>query len=339
VNPVLVEVTRSGRVESRHRGAVAVVDAGGKTVFALGAVDEPVYPRSAVKAIQALPLVESGAADAFGFGNRELALAQASHNGEPRHVEGVVAMLAAIGLDETALECGVHWPSNVKAAADLARHGEKPNQLHNNCSGKHANFLALARHMNVDHHGYVAPGHPVQKAVGEALASLTGAPHGAENCGVDGCSIPTYAIPLSSLAMGFARLASGSQMSEARAKAARRIYDAAVAEPFYVDGTGSFCTDVMTILRGAALVKTGAEGVYCAALGGLGLGVALKVDDGGTRASESAMAAVLVRLLPEFSESLAAHVKVPIATRRGVPVGEVWPVEKAFEGRAWPAAG
>ncbi len=330
VNPVLVEVTRGDRVESRHRGSVAVVEANGKPVLTLGDVEERVYPRSAVKAIQAIPLVESGAADAFGFGDRELALSQASHCGEPQHVAGVKAMLAAIGLDETALECGVHWPTNAKSAADLARRGEKPNQLHNNCSGKHANFLALAKHLGFDHHGYVAPDHPVQRAVGEALSSLTGAPHTAENCGVDGCSIPTYAVPLSSLARGFARFATGEGMSKARAEAARRIYRAAVTEPFYVDGTGSFCTEVMAALAGAALVKTGAEGVYCGALPGLGLGVALKAADGATRASEAMMAAVLTRLLPDYAEALSRRTRVPVVTRRGAEVGEVRAVMAAF---------
>lgn len=329
-NPILVEVTRSGRVESRHRGAVAIVDAEGKTVFALGEVEEPVYPRSAVKAIQALPLVESGAADALGFGDRELALAQASHGGEPNHVAGVAAMLAAIGLDASALECGTHAPSHSASAAELIRRGEKPNPLHNNCSGKHANFLALARHMQVDHRNYVAPEHPVQQAVGEALSSLTGAPHGTENCGVDGCSIPTYAVPLSSLAFGFARFGAGAGMSESRAKAAQRIYNAAIAEPFYIAGTGRFCTEVMTLLRGAALVKTGAEGVFCAALGGVGLGVALKADDGATRAAEAMMAMVLSRLLPEHAEALSRRTNMPIATRRGLKVGEVRPDAAAF---------
>ncbi len=332
VNPVLVEVTRSGRVESRHRGAVAIVDADGESVFVLGDVGEPVYPRSAVKAIQALPLVESGAADAFGFGERELALAQASHGGEPEHVAGVAAMLAAIGLDEAALECGTHAPSHSRSAAALIRRGEKPGPLHNNCSGKHANFLALARHLGVDHRGYVAPDHPVQRAVGEALASLTGAPHATENCGVDGCSIPTYAVPLASLARGFARFATGTGMPEARANAARRLYRAAIAQPFYVAGTGRFCTEVMTLLKGAALVKTGAEGVFCAALGDRGLGVALKADDGATRAAEAMMAAVLARLLPEQAEALSHRTSVPVVTRRGVKVGEVRAVSEAFEG-------
>ncbi len=330
-NPVLVEVTRSGRIESRHRGAVAILDARGKRLLALGDVEEPIYPRSAVKAIQALPLVESGAADAFGFHARELALAQASHGGEPAHVAGVSAMLATIGLDETALECGAHAPSHHASAAELIRRGKAPSQLHNNCSGKHANFLALARHLGVDHRGYVTPEHPVQQAVGEALADLTGAPHGTENCGVDGCSIPTYAVPLASLARGFARFAAGIEMSRPRAEAARRIYEAAVAEPYYVAGTGRFCTEVMTLLRGAALVKTGAEGVVCAALAGLGLGVALKADDGATRAAEAMMAAVLSRLMPEHAEALSPRTQVPVVTRRGAKVGEVRALTEAFQ--------
>ena len=186
-NPVLVEVTRGERVESRHSGAVAVVDSSGATVFALGDVSAPVFPRSAVKALQALPLVESGAADAFSFGNRELALAQASHRGEPAHVEGVSAMLTAIGCREADLECGVHPPGHFPSSAELIRRGRSPTQLHNNCSGKHANFLAVARHLGIDHRGYVAAGHAVQELVREALASLSGAPHGEPERGVDGC--------------------------------------------------------------------------------------------------------------------------------------------------------
>jgi L-asparaginase II len=334
INPVLVEVTRGERVESRHRGAVAILDARGKTVLAIGDVDEPVYPRSAVKAIQALPLVESGAADAYGFHTRELALAQASHGGEPEHVAGVSAMLAAIGLDETALECGAHAPSHGPSAAELIRRGKAPSQLHNNCSGKHANFLALACHLGHDRRGYVGAGHPVQVAVGEALASVTGAPHGAENCGIDGCSIPTYAVPLKSLALGFARFASGIGLERSRADAARRIYEAAVAEPFYVAGTGQICTELMTALKSAALIKTGAEGVFCAAFASLGLGVALKVDDGTTRASEAMMAAVVARLLPEHEETTRRWTTAPVVTRRGAKVGEVRALKAAFSARS-----
>jgi len=329
-NPVLVEVTRGDRVESRHRGAVAVVDARGKKLLAIGDIDEAVYPRSAVKAIQALPMVESGAADAFGFHARELALAQASHGGEPRHVAGVTAMLTAIGLDESALECGAHAPSHGPSAAELIRRGKSPTQLHNNCSGKHASFLALSRRLGWDHHGYVGAKHPVQVALAEALTALTGAVHGPENCGVDGCSIPTYAVPLSSLALGFARIASGIGLGRSRAEAARRVYEAAIAEPYYVAGTGRMCTELMTALKFAALIKTGAEGVFCAALSGLGLGVALKADDGGGRAAEGMMAAVIAWLLPEHEDAARRWTHTPVVTRRGAAAGKVRAIESAF---------
>ncbi len=267
-NPVLVEVTRGGRAESRHRGAIAVVDAQGKPLLTLGDVEAPVFPRSAVKAIQALPLVELGAADHFGFQARELALAQASHGGEPAHVACAAAMLAAIGLDEHALECGAHAPSHIPSSNDLVRRGRAPSQLHNNCSGKHAGFLAVCQHRAYPHHGYVDPHHPVQADIREALQSVTGAAHDAEHCGTDGCSIPTYAVPLTALATGFARFGTGVGLSRERAAAAHRIYEAAVSEPFYVAGTGRFCTEVMTLMKGAAQVKTGAEGVFCGALAG-----------------------------------------------------------------------
>jgi L-asparaginase II len=329
-NPVLVEVTRGDRVESRHRGAIAVTDARGKPLLTLGDVEAPVYPRSAVKPIQALPLVESGAADRFGFHARELALAQASHSGEPAHVAGVAAMLSAIGLTEHVLECGAHAPSNAQAAAELLRSGKAPSPLHNNCSGKHAGFLAVCQHRGISHRGYVAATHPVQVEVREALAAMTGAPLDPEKCGTDGCSIPTYAEPLNALALGFARLATGVGLSRERAAAARRLYEAAVSEPFYVAGTGRFCTDAMTLLGGAALLKTGAEGTFCASLRELGLGVALKCDDGATRASEAMMAAVVAWLLPEHAEALRRWTNAPILTRRGARAGEVSALMEAY---------
>jgi L-asparaginase II len=329
-NPVLVEVTRGGRAESRHRGAVAVVDVDGASVLALGDVAHPVFPRSAVKALQALPLVEGGAADAYGFGARELALAQASHGGEQAHVEGVAAMLAAIGLSEADLECGSHMPSHPASARALIRQDSEPSQLHNNCSGKHANFLGLARHLGIDHRGYVAAAHPVQATIRDTMEALTGAVHAVDECGTDGCSIPTYAVPLTALARGFARFTTGSGLPPERAAAARRLYDAAVSEPYYVAGTGRFCTEAMTLLAGAALLKTGAEGVFCAAIPALGLGVALKCDDGATRASEAMMAAVLARLFPQHEEALRRWTNAPVLTRRGAKAGEVRAAGEAF---------
>jgi L-asparaginase II len=333
-NPVLVEVTRGDRVESRHRGALAVADARGKPLLALGDAEAPVYPRSAVKAIQALPLVESGAADRFSFHQRELALAQASHGGEPAHVTGVASMLSAIDLNEQALECGAHAPSNAQAAADLLRQGKAPSQLHNNCSGKHAGFLAVCRHRGIPHRGYVDAHHPVQAEVREALAGVTRAPHDPDVCGIDGCSIPTYAVPLNALAAGFARFGTGVGLQRERAAAARRIYEAGVSEPFYVAGSGRFCTDAMTLTAGAVLVKTGAEGVFCASLASLGLGVALKADDGAGRAAEAMMAAVLAWLLPEHAEALKRWTDAPVLSRRGARAGAVRALTDAFPGRS-----
>ncbi|WP_292578000.1 asparaginase, partial [Mesorhizobium sp.] len=224
-NPVLVEVTRGAVVESRHRGAVSVFDADGKAVWEIGDTDRPVFPRSAVKAIQALPLVESGAADAYGFGNRELALACASHSGEPAHVELARAMLARAGLDKTALECGAHWP-NHEATLALARAGDVPSALHNNCSGKHAGFLCTCVHSGIAHQGYVKEGHAQQEMVRDAMQSVTGAAHNTGNSAIDGCSIPTYAVPLKNFAQGFARMATGRGFSPERAKAAKRLLSA-----------------------------------------------------------------------------------------------------------------
>ena len=210
-NPILVEVMRGSLVESRHRGAVAVVDADGATVLALGDVTTPIFPRSAVKALQALPLVETGAADRYGFGDEELALACASHSGEPAHVAGVERMLAKAGLDASALRCGAHWPMSQPAAVALARTGA-PSALHNNCSGKHAGFLCVACAMGVDHADYWRPEHPVQREVRAVLEDFTGAVLAQDRCAIDGCSVPTWAVPLQNLAQVSPNSAPGTDL-------------------------------------------------------------------------------------------------------------------------------
>lgn len=296
-NPVLVEITRGKSVESVHRGAFAVFDGDGKCVLSAGDIDRPVYPRSAVKAIQALPLIESGAADRFGFGNRELALACASHSAEPGHLETALHMLSAAGLSEDAYECGPHWPYDQKVLIDMVRAGREPTRVCNNCSGKHAGFLCTAVHTGTHIKGYVRSDHLVQEMVREAMAQVTGATHGADNRGTDGCSIPTYAIPLKNLALGFARMATGNGLAPERASAARRLMDACMAEPFHVAGTKRADTEMMRAGQGRIFVKTGAEGVYCGALPERGLGFALKCDDGGTRAAEAMCAAILSAFL------------------------------------------
>lgn len=327
-NPVLVEVLRGGTVESRHRGAVAVADGDGAPVLVIGDVERPVFPRSAVKAIQALPLVESGASDAYGFGQRELALACASHSGETEHAVLAAAMLAKAGLDESALECGAHWPTRQQAALDLAAAGKTPSPLHNNCSGKHSGFLCTCRHAGLDHRGYVAAGHPAQEAVRDAMEAVTGAAHAFAPCGTDGCSIPTYAVPLKNLAHGFACMATGTGLAPIRAKAAQRLLAACMAEPFLVAGTDRLDTRLMQAAGGRVMVKVGAEGVYCGAVPELGLGIALKCDDGAARAAEVMVSAVLQKLLaadPDLSATMGGMARPVLTNWNGIEVGALRP--------------
>jgi L-asparaginase II len=305
-NPVLVEATRGGRVESRHRGAAAVSDSEGKLVLALGNVEAAVFPRSAVKALQALPLIESGAADKYKLTDSEIALACASHSGETVHVETARGVLAKAGLNESALECGAHWPLDPVASRALAASGATPGALHNNCSGKHAGFLCLACAVGAPPEAYVKYDHPAQRQVRAMLSEMTGLDLDAAPWGIDGCAVPTYGVPLRALALAFARFGTGAGLEPGRAAAARRIRAACAAHPRLVAGTGRFDTEIMTALGARAFVKTGAEGVYCGALPELGLGVAIKCDDGAGRAAEVAMAAVIAKLLPLSETERAA---------------------------------
>ncbi len=305
-NPILVEALRGSAVESLHRGALAIVDADGAVHSALGDIDRPIFPRSAVKLLQALPLVESGAADRYGLSDEELALACASHGGEEAHARTAASMLAKAGVDVQALECGAHWPYYDGAIKAMAAAGGTPTALHNNCSGKHAGFVCLGCLMaegGADRRaflsGYVQPDHPVMREVTASLQSTTGWDLAATPVGTDGCSIPTFAIPLRHLALAFARAGTGVGLRPGQAVAARRLRQAVARAPGMVAGTGRFDSRVMARLGERVFCKVGAEGVYCAALPALGLGVAVKMDDGNTaRACEVVMAALIEALLP-----------------------------------------
>jgi L-asparaginase II len=333
MNPLLVEATRGGIVESAHRGALAIVDARGATVHALGDTARPVFARSAVKALQALPLVTSGAADAFALSDEELALACASHNGQARHVATAAAVLAKAGLDDSALECGVHWPQHEVAQRELAASGQALTALHNNCSGKHAGFLCvgclMARAQGRDARefvrGYVRAEHPVMREVTAALQSATGCDLSRAPMGTDGCSIPTFGIPLSQLALGFARVATGVGLSPERARAAARLRAAVAKAPFHVAGSGRFDTKVMQRLGERVFCKVGAEGVFCAALPEQGVGVAIKIDDGNNaRAAEVVMAAVIetmVRLDKPERAFVHGLSEVTLKNWNGIEVG------------------
>jgi L-asparaginase II len=325
-NPVLVEVTRGSLVESRHRGMAVVIDGDGAVVMSLGDVTTPVFPRSAVKSMQALPLVESGAADHYGFSDRELALACSSHSGEPEHIRLAASMTDKIGLRESDLECGCHWSFEQRVLIEQARAGEKPGQFANNCSGKHAGFLCLCCHAGVDHHGYVGYDHFVQSTVRDVMEDLTGAGHGHDNCGIDGCSIPSYAAPLDKIAYGFARMVSGAGIAPQRAKAAERLITACMTEPFYVAGTRRACTELMRLAPGRIFAKTGAEGVFCAALPEMGYGIALKCEDGSTRGAEAMIGAVLAKLFKQdedLSAKLGGWVEKRLKNWNGVEVGRI----------------
>jgi L-asparaginase II len=305
------------------------VDADGRVVMAFGDAERPVYPRSAVKALQALPLVESGAAESLGLSDKEIALACASHSGSEEHIATARAMLIKAGCDERALECGAHWPLGEDEARALGRSGRTPTALHNNCSGKHAGFLCLACAMGVDPKGYVAPGHPVQSEVAAAIEAMTGARLSEEMRGVDGCAIPTYAVPLIALARGFARLGTGHGVSKAHKSALARICAAVAAHPLTVAGRGRFDTDVMSVLGPRVFIKSGAEGVACAALPEAGLGLAVKADDEAGRAAQVMIAALIRRfgdLEEETGARFARFVSPRLSNWNGAEVGLLRPV-------------
>ncbi len=303
-HPILVEARRGGLVESRHRVHVVCADTAGAIVAAWGDKAFPVFPRSAVKPIQALPLLESGAAAAFGLGGEEIALASASHSAEPMHVERVRAWLGRIGLSEADLECGA--PAGT------------PGALHNNCSGKHAGFLTVARHLGLPTRGYVAHDHPVQRLVSAALADLTAI--GDAPWATDGCSIPTFRFPLAALAVAMARTAAPAADRES---AARTVVAAMLAHPALVAGTGRFDTVFMTASHLIA-TKAGAEGVHAAIVPARGWGIVVKAEDGAGRAAEAAMAAVLDRLgLLGGDERAALDSRRVLLNVAGLVVGEV----------------
>ena len=325
-NPVLIDVSRGNAVENRHRGAYVICDAEGQVIASAGDVGRAVFPRSAIKSMQALAMVGSRAIDALALTDEELALACASHHGEAVHVEGVRQFLTHVGLSVNDLECGTHLPSNGKAREALRASGQEPSALHNNCSGKHSGMLSVARALGVDTRGYVEPDHPVQKLVREAIETVIGQELSLDRCGTDGCSIPTWAAPLDAFARGFARLATGRDLPEDLASAARRIFDAATSHPLLVAGTGHLDTLVMEAFAGRVMQKGGAEGVQCGAIRNLGLGYALKIDDGNMAASQTLVANLLLRFAdPDRTqrEVLERFARQTLRNVRGLAVGEM----------------
>lgn len=318
-----IDQLRGAIVESRHRVAVAVVDAAGRLVARAGDPALVTYMRSAAKPFQAIPLVADGAAERFGITSEQLALACASHNSEVRQVALVRALLERIGCDERDLACGPHAALARELVfgnpAPRAIETAPPSPLASNCSGKHAAMLALARHHDWETAGYHASGHPVQRRVKQSVAHYLGLDADRIGEGVDGCGVVSFAVPLAAIARGAARLTDRDE------PAARAVAGAMIAHPDLVGGTGRFCTELMEAYGGRVLAKVGAAGVYLAALMDRGLGIALKVEDGDGRAAVVALMAVLATLdlAPSPAERLPSYAALPLLNTRHERVGEL----------------
>ena len=329
---LLVEVWRGPIVESRHHGHLIAVDGTGRIVASLGAPETVTFIRSSGKPFQAIPLITSGAADHFRFGEREIAIACGSHSGEPQHVETVRAMLQAIGLDETALKCGTHEPFSADAARELARKQEPPGVLQNNCSGKHAGMLAVAKRLGAPTETYFESTNPVQTAITEVVSQFADLPQDSIAIGIDGCAVPVFGLPVRSMALMYARLVLPPEnLAPALRGACRRIVQAMIDFPEMVGGSKDrLDTELIRAGNGRLISKIGAEGVYtvgvlpCDRWPG-GLGVALKVEDGDDRRARPPAVLEALRqldVLPHDVPALSQYSPIPITNRRDARVGE-----------------
>lgn len=331
----LVEVRRGSITESWHRGHVIAIEPDGNVVAHLG---EPLrtitFLRSSAKPFQALPLLVSGAAERFGFTDREVALACASHNGEPIHTELAASMLAKIGLGPEALKCGVHEPYSAEVARELRERGEAPNVLQNNCSGKHAGMLALALHLGAPTETYNRPEHPVQLAIGKTIAQFADMPVEDLAVAVDGCAVPVFGMTVKAMALAYARLISPPlSFDETTRRACERIVRVMSAYPELIGGTSDrLDTEIMRAAPGRLVSKVGAEGVYTAGINPCeewprGLGLALKIEDGDDRRARPTVVVESLRQLgvlkDEWLEAVAKYAFFPVLNRPGDVVGEI----------------
>ncbi len=323
-NPVdLVEVWRGDLMECVHQGHAVVCDAGGDVLAAWGDPAAVIYPRSSCKMIQALPLLESGAG--AHLTSEQLALACASHQGAAIHTTRVRAWLDDLGLDDDDFRCGPQMPNDHDARNALIRAGDSPCQIHNNCSGKHAGFLTLAKHLGAGP-DYVDIDHPVQVACKEAFEAVTG--EDSPTYGIDGCSAPNHACTVHGLARAMAFFATAGDRTDTRSRSAAKLAQAMATHPELVAGETRACTDLMRAMGGRVAIKTGAEGVFTAIIPEKRIGVALKITDGATRASEAAIAAILVRLgvLDPDHPATQARMQPDILNRRDAVTGQIRPV-------------
>ena len=328
---VLVEVTRGPLVENRHRGHVAVVDWQGKLLWSAGDSHHITYWRSSAKPVQALPVVELGAADHYGITPAELALFCASHNGEPFHTRTVQAIFAKIGQDYHLLQCGVHAPYHKATAKALLLAGEEPSVLHSNCSGKHSGMLTLVTHLNYDPATYLDLDHPLQQIILDYITEMTDYPREQIAIGTDGCGVPVHGLPIYNMSLAYARLARPQGMSKTREEACSRVTKAMMAHPEMVSGTEGFCTKLMQAAPGKLIAKGGAAGVYCVGIIDAGIGITVKCEDGSSRGRDPVVVEILKELgylSPQEVKSLERFHHPQNINHRQEKCGEVRPVVK-----------
>jgi L-asparaginase II len=323
--PLSVEVLRGSVVESQHRVMAVVVDERAVPVIYWGNTDYVTYPRSAIKMLQALPLVESGAADAFGFENKHICLACSSHRGEKNHILGVTEMMKKADISESQLICGVHYPSHEATAHEMIRKGVQPTPICNNCSGKHTGMIATCLHLKENPEGYERYDHPNQVRQRKVLSEVMRFDLNKSSYGTDGCGIPTYAVPLQSMAIGMLALVNPKE-SETRRRAGRRIIDAVKHEAFYLSGTDDFTTDMIQKTHGHCVIKNGAEGVFCGVIPDKHWAFAIKAEDGASRAAQAATAFLLQKLgviKTDEAIKLKNHLEPKIKNWKGTEVGSI----------------
>ncbi len=328
---VLVHVTRGDMVECVHRGSIAVVDSTGKLLYGLGEPGMYSYLRSSAKPIQAVPAVESGAADHFDLTDKELALFCASHNGEEKHTSAVMGILKKLGLDESDLDCGAHMPMYPPASKALIQSKEKATSRHCNCSGKHAGMLAYALYRGYQKEGYVKQEHPVQKTALKEIAYFADMPEEAVATGVDGCGVVVFGMPIYNMALSYARLADTEQFTKEKTHAVNRITGAMMNYPEMVAGTKRLCSELMAKTNNKLFAKSGAEGVYTVGIPARKMGIAVKIDDGANRGIGPVVIEVLKQLEildAEELENLQDLHWVSQKNHRKDVVGEVKPVFK-----------
>ncbi len=337
---ILANVVRGETVESLHRGHLIVLDGNGRTVFSLGDPSTVTYFRSSAKAFQAIPFITSGAADAFGFSDEEIALSVASHSGERRHVSIASGMLAKIGLTESDLRCGAHLPFDEAESHRMIAAGEKPTQLHNNCSGKHTAMLAFAKHIGADITSYDAPDSRIQQRILRCVSDFTEIPAGEIAIGIDGCAAPNFALPVAAMAKSFVNLLAPNKFPEPTQKACSRIVSAMLKYPELIGGSTRLDTMLMRSAPGKFISKVGADGVWlCGVLPcerwPTGLGIALKIEDGDDYLSRPVVTVKVLRQLGILgSNDLPELSPMPIKNRRGNAVGQIESVVKLSDTHA-----